>query len=101
MLTTKNFIKELKLKNPEALDFLLDTFGNLIYKIAYMNLKSAKLSEDCVHNVLITIENSIDEYDYPDDKFKNWIASITQVHSLEILNQLEETSLGSQGGTSL
>lgn len=101
MITNKNFIKELKLKNPEALDFVLDTFGDLIYKISYVHLKSITLSEQCIHNVLITIEDSIDIYDYPDDKFKNWIASISTHCSLELLNQSQEDLLNSEGGISL
>ena len=100
MITNKNFIQELKLKNPDAIDYILDSFGDLIYKIAYMNLNDITLSEECVNDVLFIVTESIDEYNYPDNKFKNWIASITQYSSLNIRHKLEEVSYESDGGES-
>lgn len=38
MITNSNFIEELKNRNPAALAYVLDSFGDLIYKLAYMNL---------------------------------------------------------------
>ena len=40
MIIYTNFIRHLKSKNPEAINYVLDTYGNLIYKISYMNLNS-------------------------------------------------------------
>lgn len=87
MVTNNNFIQELKLKNPVALDYVLDTYGNLVYKISYMNLKSKELSEECVNDVLMKVWTSIDGYDYPDDKFKNWIGAIAKYTSIDKLRK--------------
>ncbi|MGG7178063.1 sigma-70 family RNA polymerase sigma factor [Clostridium paraputrificum] len=87
MITNNNFLKELKYKNPKALDYILDIYGNLIYRIAYMNLNSKELSEECVNDVLMKVWLSIDGYDYPEDKFKNWIAAIAKYTSIDILRK--------------
>lgn len=87
MVTDNNFIQELRNQNPDALDYILDTFGNLIYKIAYLNLNSRELSEECVNDTLMEIWISIDSYDYPADKFKNWIASIAKYTSIDKLRK--------------
>lgn len=87
MVTDKNFIQELRQKNPAALDYMLDNYGNLIYKIAYMNLSSKEFSEECVNDVLMKAWINIDSYDYSDDKFKNWIAAIAKYTSIDKLRK--------------
>lgn len=87
MINNINFINQLKLQNPDALLYVLDNFGNLVYKIAYSNLNSTELSEECVNEVLFKVWNSINNFNYPDDKFKNWIAAITKYTSIDILRK--------------
>jgi RNA polymerase sigma-70 factor (ECF subfamily) len=87
MIDNTNFIKHLKFKNPEAINYVLDTYGNLIYKISYMNLNSKELSEECVNDVLLKIWNSIEHFTHPDDKFKNWIAAIAKYTSIDLLRK--------------
>lgn len=55
MIDDLNFVKELKNKNQEALLYVLDTYGNLIYRIAYTNTNSKTLSEECVNDVLLKV----------------------------------------------
>ncbi|MDS0525549.1 sigma-70 family RNA polymerase sigma factor [Clostridium sp. SHJSY1] len=87
MVNNLNFITQLKLQNPDALLYVLDNFGNLVYKIAYSNLHSFELSEECVNEVLFKIWTSINNFDYSDDKFKNWIAAITKYTSIDMLRK--------------
>lgn len=81
------FIEELKKRNPDALEYVLDAFGNLIYKLAYMQLNSKELSEECVNDVLLKVWENIDGYDYDKSKFKNWLAAITKYSSIDILRK--------------
>ncbi|WP_297638514.1 sigma-70 family RNA polymerase sigma factor [uncultured Clostridium sp.] len=90
MLTKENFIKELKNKNQEAIEFVLDEYGNLIYKIAYMHLGNAELSEECVNEVLIKVWNSIKEFKYTNDKFKNWVGAIAKYTAISIYRKEEK-----------
>lgn len=85
MLDESNFILELKNKNPLALNYVLKTFGNLIYRIAYMHTNSKELSEECVNDVLLKVWNCIDNYNYDNDKFKNWLATITKYTSIDLI----------------
>lgn len=45
----KDFLKELRRHNPKALDYVFDTYGNLIFKVAYSVLNNRELSEECVN----------------------------------------------------
>ncbi len=83
MIDDLNFVKELKNKNQEALLYVLDTYGNLIYRIAY----TKTLSEECVNDVLLKVWHCIDSFNYPDNKFKNWIASIAKHTSIDLIRK--------------
>lgn len=87
MIDDLNFVKELKNKNQEALLYVLDTYGNLIYRIAYTNTNSKTLSEECVNDVLLKVWHCIDSFNYPDNKFKNWIASIAKHTSIDLIRK--------------
>lgn len=87
MIDDSNFIEELKERNPDSLDYVMDTYGNLIYRIAYMHLNSKELSEECLNDVLLKIWRGIDKYNYPNDKFKNWIATIAKYSSIDIIRK--------------
>lgn len=87
MIDDLNFVKELKNKNQDALLYVLDTYGNLIYRIAYTNTNSKTLSEECVNDVLLKVWHCIDSFNYPDNKFKNWIASIAKHTSIDLIRK--------------
>ena len=65
MVNSNNFIMELKKRNPQALEYVIDNFGNLVYKIAYGYLNSNELSEECLNDVLLKVWTCIEGYDYP------------------------------------
>lgn len=83
MINELNFIEELKNKNPLALEFVLSTFGNFMYRVAYKYTNSKELSEECLNDALLKIWNSIDNYTYSDDKFKNWITTIVKYTAID------------------
>ncbi len=87
MIDDLNFVKELKNKNQDALLYVLDTYGNLIYRIAYTNTNSKTLSEECVNDDLLKVWHYIDSFNYPDKKFKNWIASIAKHTSIGLIRK--------------
>ncbi|MGL5616701.1 MAG: sigma-70 family RNA polymerase sigma factor [Sarcina sp.] len=89
MIGKNNFIEKLKEKNADALDYVVDNYGNLVFKIAYMNLNSRELSEEVVNEVLLKVWNSIGNYSYPKGKFKNWIAAIAKNTAVDLIRKEE------------
>lgn len=82
-----NFISQLKKKNPKALDYVFENYGNLIFKVAYSVLNNRELSEECVNDVLLKIWNNIDSFNKGDEKFKAWIIVMTKYTSIDILRK--------------
>lgn len=87
MITKTNFISELQSRNPEALNYIVDKYVDLIYKIAYTNLRSTALAEECVNDVLLNVWNSIDRYNYSKGKFSTWITAIAKNTSIDMLRK--------------
>ncbi|MGG5460989.1 sigma-70 family RNA polymerase sigma factor [Clostridium sp. B9] len=82
-----NFIRHLKKKNPKALDYVFDNYGNLIFKVAYSVLNNRELSEECVNDVLLKIWNNIDSFHKGDEKFKAWIIVMTKYTAIDMLRK--------------
>lgn len=87
MINNDNFIDELKNNNEDVLNFLVDTYGNLIYRIAYNELNSVELSEECLNEVLLKVWQKRAEYTYEKAKFKNWLCAIAKYTAIDILRK--------------
>ncbi len=87
-----NYIKALREKNIEALDFIMDTYSNLIFKVAYKVLNKRELSEECINDVFLKVWNNIDRFNKEDDKFKNWICTITKYTAIDMLRMEKKHS---------
>ncbi|WP_415318214.1 hypothetical protein [Clostridium perfringens] len=45
MINKGNFLKQLKKKNEKALDYVIDSYSDVIFKVAYGVLNNRQLSE--------------------------------------------------------
>ncbi|MGL5087398.1 MAG: sigma-70 family RNA polymerase sigma factor [Clostridium sp.] len=87
MVTSENFVSELKRKNTEALDYILDNYSNLIYKVAFKVLNNKELSEECLNTVLLKIWGNAETYNEKGDRFESWIFSISKFTAIDILRK--------------
>ncbi|MGL4772681.1 MAG: sigma-70 family RNA polymerase sigma factor [Clostridium sp.] len=87
MVNQNNFIDELKNYNEEALNYILDVYGNLIYKVAYNELKSVELSEECLNTVLLKVWQKASSYNEDISKFKNWLCAISKYTAIDMLRK--------------
>lgn len=90
-----NFIKELKNKNHKAMDYLVDTYSNLIYKVVYSILYSKhgmNSVEECTSDVFMAIWNNIDCFDVEKGTFKTWIMTIAKFKSIDYTRKLMKHS---------
>lgn len=91
-----NFISQIKMRNPKALDFTVDKYGHLVSKIAYNVLNSGFYSnyvEECVNDVFGSIWNNIDSFDEKKGNFKCWIATITKYKAIDYKRKLFKHSI--------
>lgn len=90
-----NFINELKKKNYKSMDYIVDIYGNLIYKIVYSVLnKDYETSsiEECVNDIFMKIWGNIDCFDASKGTFKTWIMAITKFQAIDYRRKLMKYS---------
>lgn len=90
-----NFIDELKKKNYKAMNYIVDTYGNLIYKIVYSILyKNYDISsvEECTNDVFMKIWENIDCFDTSKGTFKTWIMAIAKFKAIDYKRKLMKYS---------
>jgi RNA polymerase sigma-70 factor (ECF subfamily) len=80
-----NFINELKKKNYKSMDYIVDIYGNLIYKISYSVLYKNNTSsvEECTNDVFMKIWDNIDCFDIEKGTFKTWIMTISKFKAID------------------
>lgn len=91
----KNFIKELKKKNHKAMDYIVDTYSNLIYKVVYSVLCSSHGTdsvEECTSDVFMSIWDNIDCFDVEKGTFKTWIMTIAKFKAIDYKRKLMKHS---------
>lgn len=87
MVTSENLIVELRNRNTEALDYLLEKYSNLIYSVAFRVLKNNELSEECLNTTLFKVWEKIDSYNDSEENFERWIFSVAKFSAIDILRK--------------
>ncbi|MGL4570434.1 MAG: sigma-70 family RNA polymerase sigma factor [Clostridium sp.] len=87
-----NYINALKEKDIDGLNFIIDLYSNLIFKVAFNVLNSRELSEECINDVFLKVWNNIERFNKEDDKFKNWICTITKYTAIDMLRSEKKHS---------
>lgn len=83
----KNLIKELKRKNPVALESLINNYSNLIFKIANGILNDREISKEIVNDVILKVWSNIDKFDNTYEKFPAWIMVISRCAAIDRLRK--------------
>lgn len=81
---------ELKRRNPKAIEYVIDEYGNLLYKVIYSvlgNFKDEGYVEECINDVLLSIWQNIDKFSGDDGKFKSWICAIARFKAIDFMRK--------------
>lgn len=91
----QNLIKQLKEKNPQAIDYIIDQYGGLIKTVLLKNLYDQKDHwEECFNDCLLAVWNNPERFD--DEKkgeFKAFLCAIAKYKAIDLLRrELKRTS---------
>lgn len=81
-----NFTSEMRRGNSKALEFAVNTYANLVYKVVYSVLNhSFELQdiEECVSDVFMEAWNHMESYDEEKGNFKNWLLAIARYKAID------------------
>ncbi|WP_244834207.1 sigma-70 family RNA polymerase sigma factor [Clostridium sp. BJN0001] len=82
----KNYIRRLKNKKEDALEFVVDMYLPLIKSAVYKVLSSLKkdgLIEECINDVFLSIWNNSSKFKGEEDDFKKWIYKISKYKAID------------------
>lgn len=85
-ITESNLVEQLKKKNTKALDFLIDNYSNLIYKVIYYvlnNYSQNGMIEECLNDVFLSIWNHSNMFTGKPEKFVHWICAIGKYKAID------------------
>jgi len=89
-INEENFVKELKNKNSKALDYLVDKYSNLIFKVVISVLGNDKREEsmECVNDVLLKVWEKIHYHDESKSKFSSWLIAVSKYNAIDYKRKL-------------
>ena len=93
-ITEQNLIKQLKKKNPQAIDYIIDQYGGLIKTVLLKNLYDQKDHwEECFNDCLLAVWNHPERFDTKKGDFKAFLCAIAKYKAIDLLRkELKRTS---------
>ncbi|WP_035294544.1 sigma-70 family RNA polymerase sigma factor [Clostridium sp. KNHs214] len=92
----KNFIKQMRNRNPKALDYVVDNYSNLAFKVVRSVLNSSFHSqyvEECVNDIFWSMWSNIQSFDEEKGNFKYWITAISKYKAIDYKRKLFKHSI--------
>lgn len=90
-----NFVKQIKTRNTDALDYVVDNYSNLVFKVIHRVLNLGfKIQdvEECANDVFWSVWTNIDSFDEERGKFKSWICAIAKYKAVDYRRKLYKQS---------
>lgn len=90
-----NFVQQIKKKNAKAIEFVVNDYSNLVFKVVRTVLNSsfhAQYIEECVDDVFWAVWNNIESFDLEKGNFKYWITAIAKYKAIDYKRKLFKQS---------
>lgn len=85
-INNSNYIKRLKSKKEDALEFIVDKYLSLvkgvIHKVLY-SVSRQDLIEECINDVFLSVWNNSDKFKGEEKDFRNWICAIAKFKAID------------------
>ncbi|PFA69111.1 RNA polymerase subunit sigma-70 [Bacillus sp. AFS015802] len=98
-----NFIKRLKKKKEDALEYVIDAYMPLVKTIAMKILHNRNRLDvdECINDVFLTVWQNAHQFKGEPEDFKKWIGMITKYKAIDRYRQAEKRHTREQSDKSL
>ena len=93
-VNNSNYIKRLKNKKEDALEFIVDKYLPLVKGITYKVLSSVQsneLIEECINDIFLSVWNNCDKFTGEESDFKKWICAIAKFKAIDYYRKIKKT----------
>ncbi|MTK13358.1 MAG: sigma-70 family RNA polymerase sigma factor [Clostridiaceae bacterium] len=89
-INDENFLLELKKKNPEALEYIINTYCNLVFKIVInvLGKDNYENAKECINDVYLLVWNKSHLYNPEKSSFKNWLLAVSKYKAIDYKRSL-------------
>ncbi|MGL4760182.1 MAG: sigma-70 family RNA polymerase sigma factor [Sarcina sp.] len=81
------YIEILKKGDTKALNYVIDVYSNLAFKVSYGVLQNRELANECVNETFFKVWASVKKFNSDEKSFKNWICTIAKYTAIDILRK--------------
>lgn len=83
---SKKIIKSAQNSNPEAIEYIIDYYSNLVYYISSKSFNDKLEIDDCTQEVLIRIIKVLPTFDSKKSEFSTWIYNVINSTVINYVN---------------
>lgn len=86
-----NFIEYIRNKNQKGLDYIVDTYAKLVYKVVHNVIGSGfhvHSIDECVNDIFLSLWENIDCFNEEKGSFKSWIIAISKYRAIDYRRKL-------------
>lgn len=93
-ITERNLLKELKKKNPQAIEYIIEQYGGAIKAVLIHNLYDQKEHwEECFHDCLMVVWDHPERFEEKKGELKGFLCVIAKYKAIDLLRkELKRTS---------
>ena len=92
----KNFIKRLKQKKEDAIEYVIEEYMPYLKAIVYRILQplgDSSAVEECLNDVFLIVWKNADKFDGDEENFKYWIGTIAKYKAIDQFRVIEKRKL--------
>lgn len=89
-INSDNFLLEMENRNSKALEYIIDTYSNLVFKVVLNVLGSAnrESAKECVNDIFLLVWNKYKLYNPAKSSFKNWLLAVSKYKAIDYKRKL-------------
>lgn len=91
MIDDRNYLKQLRKHNPDALEYVIHQYGGAVKQVISKTLYNfTEEIQECMDDVFLEVWNNIHKYDESKGSLKNWILAIARYRAINYLKKLSK-----------
>lgn len=89
-INEENFLLEIKNRNSKALEYIIDTYSNLVFKVILnvLGSENKESAKECVNDVFLLVWNKHNLYNPKKSSFKNWLLAVSKYKAIDYKRKL-------------
>jgi RNA polymerase sigma-70 factor (ECF subfamily) len=92
LINEDTFLLELNKKNTKALEYIVNTYSNLVFKLVInvLGKENYESAKECVNDIYLLVWNKHHLYNPQKSSFKNWLLAVSKYKAIDYKRILDK-----------